>query len=329
MKTFYANSQLLLLLFFSIFSIPSIAQTPCDTCTAPWGPVQHLTLPSQTVAGKPASCTYTFVYEYRERNCGGSIEVDLVDFYVYAETSGTFCHLNNYMDCYNTRRSGIRSLVNFLGQPVTFSQEKSCYALFEVDPPQDFVDCLLSPGESVGQWYGFIECDASSCCSITYFPAGAGPGTVTYTYNSSTACTPGSTTSLPTYLEWECNGIQYIVPVNPGQLLNCEETCPTGGGIVPKQAAVQENTKDESRFTLYPNPTNSDITLNCNALEMDQIELLVLNAQGQEVLNKVIDISTGSASITLKSNDWSAGIYTLRIQGNGELLESQRIQVIK
>lgn len=326
MKTITQNYRFLLILFFAISTFTAAAQNPCDQCTDPWGPAQYMTLTGQSVNGKPPGCTYTFVYEYRERICNGQVEIDIISIRATHETNGTFCPLDNFSDCYNTRRSAIRSLVHHLGIPVTLSQEKSCYAMFTVDPPQAYKDCFLSPGETQDVWSAFIECDGSSCCSVTYTPNG--DGTVSYTPNSALPCTPGSTPMLPPYLIWECNGQNYIIPVDQGQAIQCDDTCPTFGGIIHKNASVETVLPAENQFTLFPNPTNGSITLSYEVLQMDQLDLTVYNTLGQEVYSKQVQISNASSSITLDTDEWGAGIYTMRIQGNGELIESKRIQVI-
>lgn len=326
MKLKNNNYRSLLLVFFTLFTLHSFSQSACDNCFEPWGPVQSLTLTGKTLANKPPTCTYTFVYEYRERNCNGNIEIEIINIYVVSETSGMFCPLTNFSDCYFSRQAGIRSLVDYLGIPITFSQEKSCYALFKVDPPQAFLDCFLG-NETVSEWKSFIECDATSCCSVTYTPNGN--GTVNYVLNTSTPCTP-SNPILPQTVTFECGGQTYICPVDQNQPLICEDSCPFGTGTLYKQADVAEPINEQlNNFEVYPNPTDDDLTFTYSVFDMAELELVVVNSEGQEIFRELIQTSNGNESMILKTDEWSAGIYTMRIQGNGQLLKTERISVIK
>ena len=322
-------TSLFSLSFFILLSSSLMAQSPCDTCTAPWGPVQHLTLTGQTIPEKPGSCTYTFTYQYRERDCGGNIEIDIVDIFARSENATGVCPLTNFGDCYYSRKAAIRSLVDFLGYPVTLSQEAACYAIFVVEPPQDFIDCFLSPGEVVDEWYAYVECDTTSCCRTTYTPNG--DGTVNYQYDTSIVCTPGATPNLPTHVTWYCKGVPYTFPVNQGQPVNCEATCYTGGGTLFRKISVLDNDteQEKSYFTLFPNPTKGNVTLQYKAEEKANLTVRVFNVQGQVVYSKQINSNSQVSQIRIETAQWSTGLYTIHLEENGTLLESQKIQVLK
>lgn len=305
-----------------------MAQSPCDTCTAPWGPIQYQTITGQSLPNKPNTCLYTFIYQYRERNCGGNIEIDLVSLITRSENATGVCPLNNFSDCYHSRRSGIRSLVDFLNLPVTFSQEASCYTLFEVDPPQDFLDCFLSPGEVVDKWYGYIKCDTTSCCRITYIPNGN--GTVDYHSDAIVDCTPGSLPNLPPYLTWECKGRLYIIPVDPNQPINCEATCSVGGGtLFRKKSDNSELNELDSQFEVYPNPTSGNISLNFKTQNSGSLNIRIFNAQGQIVYHRLVTSTEQNSKIRIETAAWSTGLYIVQLEDNEKLLESKKIQLLK
>ncbi|MBL4709139.1 MAG: T9SS type A sorting domain-containing protein [Flavobacteriales bacterium] len=321
-------ASLFTLIICAFFSSSLMAQSPCDTCTAPWGPIQYQTITGKTLPNKPDTCLYTFIYQYRERNCGGNIEIDMVSLNTLSQNATGFCLLNNFADCYESRRAGIRSLVDFLNVPVTFSQEAACYALFEVNPPQDYIDCFLSPGEVVDQWYGYVKCDTNSCCRTTYTPNGN--GTVNYQSDTIVDCSPGTMPNLPAFLTWECKGQLFIIPVDPNQPINCEATCSTGSGTLFREKSGNSSIDElDSHFEVYPNPTSGDISLNFKTQNSGKLSIRVFNTQGQIVYNRILTSTEQNSKIRIETAPWSAGLYTVQLEENGTVLESQKIQILK
>lgn len=326
MKRF--NQLVLMPLLALLFSTAINAQSPCDQCTDPWGPVQDETITGQTMNNKPSTCTYTFVYKYRTRMCNGQLEVDIVDIYAMSENpSGMFCPLTQFSDCYESRRAAIRSLINHLGMPVTLSQEKACYMIFEVDPPQDFINCIGAQNEATGPWYAFLTCDATSCCKTTYTPNGN--GTVDYTLDMSVPCN-GTTPPVPVSVTWECRGVQFIVPVLPGQMPSCDDVCYSGSGTIYKQGEEASITRiDASYLTLAPNPANAEVNLSFELPGLNEADVKVFNSQGQIIYSESFAGLNGEKRTTINTLDWAAGLYFVHLDANGNNVKTEMLTISK
>lgn len=70
-----------------------------------------------------------------------------------------------------------------------------------------------------------------------------------------------------------------------------------------------------NEFSLYPNPSNKDINLSFSA-DLDlNIELTVTNAFGRMVMNKQVEVSSGTNTIELPTDQLTAGVYYLHVNG--------------
>ena len=298
----------------------------CDTCTAPWGPVQDLVITDQTIPTKMSGCLYTFVYKFRMRDCNGEIQIDIVDMMARLQSGcKTFCCLNQPTDCYNSWRSAKRALANHLG-PITLTKEAACYMMFEVDPPQAFINCAVSPGESVDHWYAYLSCDTTSCCKVILTPLGGGP--VQSDEVVSIGCN-GNVPPVPASVEWECGGITYVIPVLPGQSPSCETTCNGGSDILHKRSVDQtEDQQDKSEnLKLYPNPARESLHIDYKTNSQESLELRIYSLQG--MLVKKIDLKGSNGSIDLNIKGFASGRYICNIYAGDNKIMSESFSVVE
>ncbi len=317
---------LIAVVYFSL-SPASYAQVgSCDTCTAPWSPVQDIVITGQTMPQKKSTCLYTFIYKIRTRMCNGELQVDMVDLMARLESGcNTFCCLNQPQDCYYTTQSAKRALANMLG-PIVMSRETSCYMMFEVDPPAAFKNCFLSPGETQDHWYDFISCDTNACCIIRLTPLGGGP--VQSDEVLSMPCTPGAAPNLPSFVTWECNGVTYNIPVIPGQTPSCEATCNSGSSVLYKTLGG-ENTSTSDKLeniSVYPNPATGAVTVDYHTSKTGPYDLKIYSMQG--VLVKIVSLKYQSDKVSIPVSELATGQYICHIYANETKILSQNFSVI-
>lgn len=317
--------SLCFLVFFTLASsFNSNAQSPCDTCSSPWSAVKDITITGQTIPTKMSTCLYTFLYKIRTRVCNGELQVDIVDRITRLESGcKTFCCLNQPSDCYNSTLAGRRALANLLG-PITLSKESACYMMFEVDPPIGFKNCALSPGETVDHWYGYQSCDTTACCKIKLTPLGGGP--VQSDEVVSIGCN-GNIPSVPSFIEWECGGITYLIPVIPGQYPDCETTC-NGSSTIFKniKTSTDKEILELESLNLYPNPASTDLTINYNTASEGQLELRIYSLQG--TLIKSISLDHSEDQLHINTQDLASGQYICHIYSDSNPILSQSFSII-
>lgn len=68
-------------------------------------------------------------------------------------------------------------------------------------------------------------------------------------------------------------------------------------------------------FSVYPNPSNGEFTLNLNSKTSDNVSLVVRNLVGQTIISKKVAVS-GKTVETISLSDYSKGVYFLTIDNN-------------
>tara|TARA_B110000438_G_scaffold187052_1_gene178719 strand:+ start:239 stop:550 length:312 start_codon:yes stop_codon:yes gene_type:complete len=82
-------------------------------------------------------------------------------------------------------------------------------------------------------------------------------------------------------------------------------------------------------FLVYPNPTNSDITIEFEFFNTSEIKIGVYNTLGQEIFNKEISSFSGKFKEKINLGDYSEGVYIINIISNTGKLYTKRISYIK
>ncbi len=82
-----------------------------------------------------------------------------------------------------------------------------------------------------------------------------------------------------------------------------------------------KSTKLASKFTIYPNPFNSEINISIHVKEIENVRVDVLDITGRTVDKKVF---TNTSRIKF-NNNYKQGVYFVNIYGNGELLKTEKV----
>jgi hypothetical protein len=82
-------------------------------------------------------------------------------------------------------------------------------------------------------------------------------------------------------------------------------------------------------FLVYPNPTNSDITIEFESSTASEIKIGVYNTLGQEIFNKEISSFSGQFKEKINLGDYSEGVYIVNIISDTGKLYTKRISYIK
>lgn len=88
---------------------------------------------------------------------------------------------------------------------------------------------------------------------------------------------------------------------------------------------VTGNSKSAGQMLVYPNPSSSSVSIQVkwNRRAMGQVE--VINATGQVVLRKEIQLQDGEVSIPLNVEGLAAGVYEVFVKVDGEVVERGRM----
>ncbi|MDX1913268.1 MAG: PKD domain-containing protein [Saprospiraceae bacterium] len=73
-------------------------------------------------------------------------------------------------------------------------------------------------------------------------------------------------------------------------------------------------------FRLFPNPNTGLFTVEMNGLPQNEVEFVLYNALGQQIKRDVSDFGTGALVIAFDYRPLAAGVYTLRVQADGQAM---------
>jgi hypothetical protein len=89
---------------------------------------------------------------------------------------------------------------------------------------------------------------------------------------------------------------------------------------VVENTSLNSHSKETSKFTVYPNPTTANFTVNIPNIVTQQNAIFVYNALGKLILNLPI-----SNYCFIDCSTWSQGVYTLKIFNQTEYLGSSSL----
>jgi hypothetical protein len=127
--------------------------------------------------------------------------------------------------------------------------------------------------------------------------------------------------------------IIYQVPIDASYWAHMWAT-QTGTGCVSYTAKiaiinrVSVNNIDNDQFEIYPIPAQNNLRFKIKNLYNGQLNILLFNALGQEVLNNRFDLITDTNEFELSISDISVGIYDLQIMNNGKIY-TKKISIVK
>ncbi|HQV77807.1 MAG TPA: T9SS type A sorting domain-containing protein [Chitinophagales bacterium] len=85
-----------------------------------------------------------------------------------------------------------------------------------------------------------------------------------------------------------------------------------------------ENISTEGIMSLYPNPTNDNVNIVINSNSNYSTDISIINLLGQEMLSIPINISKGTSTIHLNTNELASGTYMIYLLGNNSTLYRQK-----
>jgi len=105
--------------------------------------------------------------------------------------------------------------------------------------------------------------------------------------------------------------------------------CNNGTNRIIDEKLLEEKSTDgiESIHT-YPNPTYDKLNVELNSSIESNVQVSMINSQGQLVNQKLINTTIGRSNITIDLSDYSPGIYFLHVI-SGEQKFVEKISVIR
>jgi hypothetical protein len=73
-------------------------------------------------------------------------------------------------------------------------------------------------------------------------------------------------------------------------------------------------------FRLFPNPNTGAFVVEMNGLPQDEVEFVLFNAVGQMIKREIADFGTGNLMRNFDYGVLPSGMYTLRVQANGQAM---------
>lgn len=129
---------------------------------------------------------------------------------------------------------------------------------------------------------------------------------------------------------------KHLSPVVFQALLGFGDTKPLGGVIsgggfflasldLSAKSGVTFLDNSNKAFRLYPNPSNTNTTIEFMRDEVSVVEITLTDALGRVVKANTFDLGAGKQSIQLSTNDLSAGIYFCNVTASGKQIGSSKL----
>lgn len=99
-------------------------------------------------------------------------------------------------------------------------------------------------------------------------------------------------------------------------------------GIVDHQTATSVSTLSSQGFTVYPNPTNSEVRLTVPMVESGVARVRILSMLGATVFETTQRLQAGEQAMNLNLQNLSGGMYTVEVQV-GSLRFTQKLMMSK
>ena len=96
-----------------------------------------------------------------------------------------------------------------------------------------------------------------------------------------------------------------------------------GTTIIEKTVVITSGTGEATwieGFRLFPNPNTGIFTVEMNGLPQHEVAFTLFNALGQQIKRETADFGTGSLLRSFDYGDLAAGVYTLRVEADGQAI---------
>ena len=103
-------------------------------------------------------------------------------------------------------------------------------------------------------------------------------------------------------------------------------TIDTTCGVCPNITGMDENNPPEAdELLVFPNPTNSSLTISFSSFEKQSIELRIYNTLGKQIYFSKEEIIKGKFEKEINVEKWSEGIYFLQLKIKDEIINRKII----
>ena len=92
--------------------------------------------------------------------------------------------------------------------------------------------------------------------------------------------------------------------------------------VISSTVGINSIVYDNSGFSVYPNPSNGNVTISADVTRQGDYALLVYNMLGQKIYSNPVNIS-GHYSSTLDISQYGKGVYLFILNGQGESIEKK------
>lgn len=130
----------------------------------------------------------------------------------------------------------------------------------------------------------------------------------------------GSYNDGTTYLDYTAGEVMVTTLNNVSNFLTQGFQQPFTNSTV----AVEEVTEQATLFSIFPNPVVNDLTLTYSGEEATSIRMSLMNALGQLLSDRTVEIVPGE-NILIDFSAYATGNYYLRLQGNGSATRTFRL----
>ena len=177
----------------------------------------------------------------------------------------------------------------------------------------DIADACGSGSEGItisfidGPTASFTETTSFLTCAFTNTSTSGG-GTNTYSWDFGDGST--STDESPTHI-YGADGVYTVTLIVTNE---CGSDTTTGTCTVTT-VGMEEDALNQS-LSIYPNPTSGNFTVTFTASSSMNVELTVLDLQGQVIYNNALGSVSGDVKEAINLNDIAAGMYFVELKVN-------------
>ena len=90
-----------------------------------------------------------------------------------------------------------------------------------------------------------------------------------------------------------------------------------------------ESSNEKKGFTLYPNPTFDEFTVNFDSRIEEEYTVIISDIVGREHFHSQIIPTTNTTKLTVDCNSWRAGVYFVRLINDHQKMKVKRIVIAK
>jgi len=118
---------------------------------------------------------------------------------------------------------------------------------------------------------------------------------------------------------WDTAGL-YIWGIDGREYVAFENTAFVGINELQNHATIT---------SLYPNPAVNNVNVIINAIEFSNVSFKIYDINGQELISNQFNIDKGTNHLRIDLNDLATGVYQVYLFDGDEIINNQKLSVIK